>query len=166
MQDETMRLQSKLHKLEDVLEKQRWTQKEQALKFEKAVGKLEQELEEERFQSLYNKEQVQRYQLVLNSMAEGIYAMDSEGNVFAMNDLARNHLDEDLITPILLQATGGQPVSISMNVSSPQEFSPTEFDSPRTVTIDARPIFDHERKIVGSIALMRMQGDEDGAGQD
>lgn len=166
MQDETMRLQSKLNKLEDVLEKQRWTQKEQALKFEKAIDKLERELEEERFQALYQKEQVRRYQLVLNSLAEGIYAMDSEGNVFAMNELARQQLDEDMITPILLEATGGQPVSVAIEVTSPQRFSPVDFDAPRTVSIEARPIFDEERKIVGSIAKMRILGEEDGLARD
>lgn len=156
MQDETFKLQSKLNKLEDVLEKQRWTQKEQALKYEKNVNKLEQELEEERFQSAYNKEQIQRYQLVLNSMAQGVYAMDAEGNVFAMNELAREQLDEELITPILLEATGGEPVIRSLQISSPQKFSPDDFDSPRMVTIEARPIHDDERNIVGSIAMMRV----------
>lgn len=157
MQDETYRLQSKLNKLEDVLEKQRWTQKEQALKYEKNVSKLEQEIEEERFQSAYFKKQIQRYQLVLNSMAQGVYAMDSDGSVFAMNEVAREQLDEELITPILLEATGGEPVKRSMEISSPQKFSPTEYESPRMVTIEARPIYDDERKIVGSLALMRIE---------
>lgn len=156
MQDETLRLQSKLNRLEDVLEKQRWSQKEQALKYEKNINKLEQELEEERFQSAYNKEQIQRYQLVLNSMAQGVYAMDAEGNVFAMNELAREQLDEELITPILLEATGGEPVMRCMQISSPQKFSPTDFESPRLVTIEARPIYDDDRKIVGSVAMMRL----------
>lgn len=159
MQEETLRLQSKLHKLEDVLEKQRWTQKEQALKFEKAVNKLERELEDEKFQAQYNKEQIQRYQLVLNNLNEGIYAMDSDGNVFAMNEKAKELLDEDAITPVLLEASSGENIQRTID-SSINDYSPDESETecgaaPRMVTISARPLRDEEGKIVGSVAVVR-----------
>jgi len=75
-----------------------------------------------------------------------------------MNELAREQLDEELITAILLEATGGGPARRSIEISSPQKFSPTsEYGSPRVVTIEARPIYYNERKIVGSLALMRIE---------
>lgn len=157
MQDETLRLQSRVHKLEELLEKQRWMQKEQALKFEKTINRLERELEEQKFQSQYQKEQVQRFQLVLRNLNEGIYAMDADGNVFAVNARAHELLDEDLVVPILLEASTGQDVSKVVELQN-DNYSPQELLAeviPQAVSVFARPLKDEEEKIVGSIAVVR-----------
>jgi PAS domain-containing protein len=159
MHDETLKLQSKLHKLEDLLEKQRWLQKEQALKFEKNIERLERELEEHKFQAQYNREQIQRFQLILRNLNEGIYAMDAGGNIFAMNSRAQELLDEDLVVPILLEATSGRDIVESVK-NERSDLSPSHADTdapPDVVLISAHPLKDEDNKIVGSIAVLRRE---------
>ena len=148
MNDESIRLKTKLQRLEDVLEKQRWSQKEQLIKFEKSIDKLERDRDEQRFAADYNKEQVARYQLVLASLAEGIYAMDADGNVLAMNEQAAKMLSEEEITPYLLQASSfhNSPQSTIVEVVEARE---------QIYQITARPLIDQEGKIVGGVASVR-----------
>ena len=162
MHDDTLRLQSKLQKLEELLEKQRWAQKEQALKFEKATDKLERELEEQKFQSDYNKEQIERYRLVLDNLSEGIYAMDADGNVFPMNTRATELLDEASIVPILLEASTGRRLVENVEVAS-TDYSPQAAATTvalHMVKVSARPLTDDEGKIVGSVAMLRAGTDK------
>lgn len=149
MNDESIRLKSKLQRLEDVLEKQRWSQKEQLIKFEKTVERLEQELAEQKFAADYNKEQVIRYQLVLNNISEGIYAMDADGNVMLLNEQAHSMLSEEEITPHLLTAS-----SLDRSQSQKSHVEVVEIDE-SIYQITARPLIDLENKIVGSVASVR-----------
>lgn len=144
MPDDDLRLKNKLQKLEDILEKQRWTQKEAAIKFEKTVARLEQENEELKFDAAYNKEQAGRYQSILENLEEGIWVMDQEGNVVSINSRARELIDEDAVTPILYEAgtPDGEPLSVELNEDE-------------SITISARPMKDRDGLIVGSLAVVR-----------
>ncbi len=149
MNDESIRLKSKLQRLEDVLEKQRWSQKEQLIKFEKTVERLEQELEEQRFTANYNKEQIARYQIVLNNISEGVYAMDADGNVMFMNEQSKEMLSEEEITPYLLKASSGSNGNADSSAGEVVEIGETIYQ------ITARPLIDTDEKIVGSVASVR-----------
>jgi PAS domain-containing protein len=149
MQDETQRLKSKLDRLEEVLEKQRWTQKDQLLKFEKTVDKLEHAIADYKFSADYCKEQIARYQLVFNNLSEGIYAMDSTGNVLAMNPRATELIDEQDIAPVLLEAISGECVQRRITIDD-------SLRTHTTVNVNAHPLRDEENKIVGSVAVIRM----------
>lgn len=149
MNDEATRLKSKLQRLEDVLEKQRWKQKEQLIKYEKKVDVLEQELEEKRFSSNYNKEQVLKYQLILNNLVEGIYSMDADGNVQAVNEQAKDMLSEDDITPILLKASStkaGKENCLTESIENENQ----------VYLIIAKPLMDSDEKVVGAVASIRV----------
>lgn len=148
MHDETQRLKSKLERLEEVLEKQRWTQKEQLMKFEKTVDKLEQAIADYKFSADYSKEQIARYQLVFNNLAEGIWAMDSEGTVLPMNPRASQLVDAQEITEILLEATAGQQIQRRIALDD-------EKRSHWTVNVSAHPLRDEDNKIVGALAVVR-----------
>ena len=148
MNDESIRLKTKLQRLEDVLEKQRWKQKEQLIKFEKTVDKLTEELEEKKFSASYNKEQILRYQLILDNLVEGIYAMDADGNVLAINENAKSMVSENDITPVLLKAS-----TIKDDNSCLTE---TIEDEEHMYLIIARPMKDKEGKVVGSVASIRV----------
>lgn len=149
MNDESIRLKTKLQRLEDVLEKQRWKQKEQLIKFEKTVDNLERELEEKRFSSNYNKEQVLRYQLVLNNLVEGIYAMDADGNVLAVNDQAKEMLSEEEITPVLLKASSTKDIENKCLTETIERNN-------QVFLIIAKPLVDTDNKVVGSVASIRV----------
>lgn len=148
MQDETQRLKSKLERLEEVLEKQRWTQKDQLMKFEKTVDKLEQAIADYKFSADYSKEQITRYQLVLNNLAEGIWAMDSEGNVLPMNPRAAELIDSQEITEVLLEATAGEHIQRRIAIDD-------EKRTHSTVSVSAHPLRDEDNKIVGAVAVVR-----------
>lgn len=148
MQDETQRLKSKLERLEEVLEKQRWTQKEQLLKFEKTVDKLEQAIADYKFSADYSKEQIARYQLVFNNLSEGIWAMDSDGNVLPMNPRASQLIDVHEITEVLLEATAGEHVSRRVAIDD-------EKRTHSTVNVSAHPLKDEQNKIVGAVAVVK-----------
>ncbi|MBK9142190.1 MAG: PAS domain S-box protein [Candidatus Melainabacteria bacterium] len=146
MQDEDLRLKNKLQKLEDILEKQRWTQKEAAIRFEKTVARLEQENEELKFDAAYNKEQARRYQAILDNLEEGIWVMDGEGNVVSINSRARELIDENAVTPLLYEASSpeGEPLSV-------------DIEEEERLTISVRPIKDSDGQIVGSLAVVRIR---------
>ena len=149
MDDESIRLKSKLQRLEDVLEKQRWKQKEQLIKFEKKMDLLEQELEEKKFSANYNKEQVLKYQLILNNLVEGIYSMDADGNVLAVNEQAKVMLTEDEITPVLLKAVSTKADKHSCLTESIETEN-------QVYLIIAKPLIDSDDKVVGAVASIRV----------
>ena len=73
-----------------------------------------------------------------------------------MNDQARQLLDEDSVTPILLEATAGDSVLMKVETQWPGRFAPDD-KPPCMVTVEARPIRDEQGKIVGSVAVMRIE---------
>lgn len=160
MQEEDLRLKSKLQKLEEILEKQRWSQKEAAIKFEKAVARLEQEIEDLKFDSDYNKEQIKHYKLVLENLEEGIYTMDAAGDVKPLNKIASSLIDEEGITPVLL--TASTPTGIDRTETS-EDLMIWQNHSIRARSIRARSMRDEEGKIIGSLAVIRPIKDEPNA---
>lgn len=125
------------------------SKKEQLIKFEKAIDNLDQKLEETKFSASYNKEQVLRYQLVLNNLVEGIYAMDADGNVMAINEQAKNMVSEEEVTPILLKAVSTKNIEDKCLTETIER-------SNQVFLIIAKPLVDTDGKIVGSVASIRV----------
>ena len=148
MYDEDTRLKDKLQRLEEVLEKQRWAQKEQLLKFEKTVEKLEKDLEQEKFTAEYNKEQIGHYKLVLESLPYGVYMMDERGNVSALNSLGKSLISKKQVAQILLEASAGNDVQESICGSEEDEAKGS------LVNVEAHPLRNENGALVGSIALL------------
>jgi len=95
-------------------------------------------------------------------LIEGVYAMDAEGNVFPMNTRAQQLLDEDLVVPILLEASTGQDVVERIQNKRLDTSPQSEPDMiPHTVLVSAHPLRDEDSKIVGSFAVMRVDNEQE-----
>lgn len=154
MSDEAERLRAKLSKLEEVLEKQRWTQREQSVKYQntveslsRQVEKLNQEMEEVRFSESYKNDEIAAYRAVLNSLPEAIYVMYQTDEVVLFNDEAKR-LGRISGLPLQEAIKGRQVKDLELIHSFPD-------GSTATLQTSAFPLRDGGGTIIGAIAICK-----------
>ncbi|HEY9784021.1 MAG TPA: hypothetical protein V6D17_01380 [Candidatus Obscuribacterales bacterium] len=155
--DETERLRAKLAKLEEILEKQRWSQREQSVKNQETVeslrnkiDSLKRELEEYRFSEKYKMEEIAGYRKVFDSMAEAVYVIYETDEVVAFNAAARRLGRIKSLHAPLKKAKRGTVIDDLILKHTPE-------DEPEEVQLNVgiRPLRDGEGKIIGALAVCR-----------
>src|SRR5262249_35383093 len=149
------RLRAKLAKLEEILEKQRWTQREQSVKYQETMESLRdkidvllRELEESKFSEQYKMEEISGYRKVLDSMAEPIYVVYQTDEIVPFNRPARAIGKMPALYSFMSKSKRGASFEAIEIIHSPDR-------EPVTFTASIRPLRDAEGKVIGAVAVLR-----------